>query len=571
MASYDRLGSFLLADALATVPSGRIYRAISVTGATFERHHFLCTFSDELLEAGLAAHGSEIQQAVDRLGTLRGFGGNYRFEAGKPVLLVCDYVPGRCLAQVLEKTRDEQVPLGVDHALTVLQSLAQCVILMHDKGLRHGSLSPNSVWISFEGAVQILDAPLGAVIQALLPKAPALKAALEPYRRTKDANAFQQDLFSVGAIFYELLTLEKLPAGAAIPEALDRATLKAAQEEGPIPEEILNLLKRLLMVGQPFAGAPEFNATLERVLYDGEYSPTTFNMAFLMHTLFREENEAEAQAMKLDQAANFAQYLPPPGAQGGAPKARSSRALYYLLAVGALVVIALFGGLYYQSSLSNRERANELKSVQAKLAAFQRDKEAAEEKLADITKQEEAQKALEDMFGKQAEEATTQEAKANAQKELETIRQKTKELARQRAEAVKERQRLAQQAQTMNVPAAPVQPPPAAAPASALAPPPGPGQDSQPTVTHQGSPLIPRVARESLPPALQDSEIKVALKVFVNAAGRPLKVVILKGGTPEFNEAAQNAALASTYAPGTRNGKPASGWLNMEFNFGKPR
>jgi hypothetical protein len=48
-------------------------------------------------------------------------------------------------------------------------------------------------------------------------------------------------------------------------------------------------------------------------------------------------------------------------------------------------------------------------------------------------------------------------------------------------------------------------------------------------------------------------------------------VVILKGGTPEFNEAAQNAALASTYAPGTRNGKPASGWLNMEFNFGKPR
>jgi TonB family protein len=90
-------------------------------------------------------------------------------------------------------------------------------------------------------------------------------------------------------------------------------------------------------------------------------------------------------------------------------------------------------------------------------------------------------------------------------------------------------------------------------------------------VTHQGSPLIPRVARESLPPALQDSEIKVALKVFVNAAGRPLKVVILKGGTPEFNEAAQNAALTSTYAPGTRNGKPASGWLNMEFNFGKPR
>jgi cell division protein FtsN len=275
--------------------------------------------------------------------------------------------------------------------------------------------------------------------------------------------------------------------------------------------------------------------------------------------------------MKLDQGASFAQFLAPASAQGAHKPAKGGRVVYYLLAVGAVVVAALFAFLYSQFQQAKMES----KSVQAKLAAFQRDKEAAEEKLADITKQEEAQKALEEMFGKQAEEATTQEAKATAQRELETIRQKTKELARQRAEALKERQRLAQQAQTMHAPAAPVQPvqPPLPAPA---APAPAPGaaaQDVQPTVTHQGSPLIPRVARESLPPGLQNVEIRVALKVFVNAAGRPLKVVILKGvdGPPDFNEAAQNAALASTYAPGLKDGKPASGWLNMEFNFGRAR
>jgi hypothetical protein len=441
----------------------------------------------------------------------------------------------------------------VDHALSVLHAMAQAVIQMHDRGVRHGALSPQSAWVSYEGAVQILDAPLGSVLQDLLPKAPVLRAALLPYRHTREANAFQQDLFALGAVFFELLTLEKLPTGSAISEALGRATLKAAQEEEGIPEQILDCLKRMLMVGQPFTSAAEFSGVLEQVLYDGDYSPTTFNMAFLMHTLFREENEADTQAMKQDQAANFAQYLPAGAAAPGAQKpAKAGRTPYVLLAAGALVVAALSGFFYFKF----QQAQIETRSVQAKLAAFQHDKEAAEAKLADITKQEEAQKALEDMFGKQAEEATTQEARANARKELEAVRQKAKDLARQRADALRERQKLAQQAQTMR------------APAQAAAPDAG---DAQPTVTRAGNPQMPRIARESLPVELRDSEIKVSLKVFVDGTGRPLKVVILKGVDGGFNESAQNAALASTYAPGSRNGKPASGWLNMEFNFGKAR
>ena len=555
MASYNRLGAFLQADMLAAVPYGKIHRAISISGSAFERHHLLYTFSDEV-EAGLSAQGPDIERAAAQLAASRGFGGNYRFEARRPATLSCDYVPGRTLAQVLEKTREEQVPLGVDHALTVLQNVAQGIIQMHDKDVQHGALSPHSIWVSYEGSTQILDAPAGAVLQALLPKAPVLKAAIEPYRCAAGPTPFQRDLYALGAIFYELLTLEPPPAAAAIPEALGRATLKAAQEDGGIPEDILNLLKRLLLVGQPFTSAAEFNGSLERVLYDGEYSPTTFNMAFLMHTLFREENEADALAIKADQSANYAQHLP--RAAEAAPKAKgSSRTVYAVL--GAAVVAALLGGLYYQSSQNNRQHALELQSVQAKLAAFQKDKEAAEAKLADITKQEEAQKALEEMFGKQAEEATTQEARAAAKKDLEVARQKTKDLARQRADALKERQRLAQQAQ--------------GAPAPAVAAAPAPPQESQPTVTRMGSPLTPRGAKEALPPSLQDTDIKVALKVFVDAAGRPLKVVILKGveGAPAYNESAQNAALASTYAPASKNGKPVPGWMNMEFNFGKPK
>jgi len=583
MASYNRLGSFLLAEVLATNPGGTVVRAVATAGGAFQRHHLLRTFSDDLLEAGLGSRWGEAQRQANQLAGVRGVGANYRFESGKPACVVCDYIPGRSLATVLDRTRNEQIPLGVDHALTVLQSVAQAIIQMHDKNIHHGSLSPHSVWVGFEGATQILDAPYGAVIQGLLPKAPPLQAALAPYRAAAAAaaNAFQQDLFALGAMFYELLTLEQLPAGPGIPAALAGATLKAAQEEARIPAEVLGMLKRLLLVAAPFASAAEFSGTLERVLYDGDYSPTTFNMAFLMHTLFRDESEQDAQAVKHEQGANFTPYLPPPPAAAGPGQARPARAASrtgtYLLAGGVVVALCGVGGMFVLYQQSNHQHQLEQQSLQAKLAAFQREKEANDARLADIAKQEEAQKTLEEMFGKQAEQGATQAARAAAMQELEAARLKTKDLARQRAEVMKEKQKLSQQAPVpLARPLPPALPAPAAAPVPAPAPPAAVAAapaEAPPVITQKTAPQPPQGTRESLPAALQQTNLRVALKVFVDAAGRPQKVVIVKGveGNYGYNDSAQNAALASSYAPASRNGKPAAGWLDLEYDFGKPK
>jgi len=46
------------------------------------------------------------------------------------------------------------------------------------------------------------------------------------------------------------------------------------------------------MVDTPFESGAAFTSELESILYDGDYSPTTFNMGFFMHTLFRDEKRA---------------------------------------------------------------------------------------------------------------------------------------------------------------------------------------------------------------------------------------------------------------------------------------
>jgi hypothetical protein len=547
MTSYTRLGLFLLADEVAALPYGRIHRCLTLSGKALDQHHLLFTFTDELLDAGLGSRWPDAQRIVAQLAGSRCFGTGYQLLADRPVRMACDYAPGRTLAQMLAKAREEQLPLGVDQALMTFQGLAQALVQMHGKGLQHGVLTDHSAWVTFEGAARILDAPVAAAIHASLAKTPALKSALAPFRPEGPATPFQQDLFGLGAMLYGMLTLEPLPPEPALAEALDRATLRAAQEEAPIPEEILAFLKRLLLVGVPFGSAAEFNASLERVLFEGDYSPTTFSLAFLMHTLFREEIDTETAAVKHEQAADFSAHLPAEASAPApaAPRAGGgSRALPWLAAGGGLAVAAVIGLLFYQMQSSNRQHALEQRSLQARLEAFQRDKEAADAKLAELAKQEEAQKSLEEMFGKQAEAATSQEAKAAAKRDLEAARQKRSEIARQQAE-IKQKQ---------------AQPEPQ-------------DLDAPPQVARLGSAQAPAGGAKALPAELRQQDLKVALRVLVDAAGKPQKLMLVRGveGNYGYNDSAQNAAMASTYVPGRKNGKPAAGWVDVTIHFGKPQ
>jgi TonB family protein len=62
---------------------------------------------------------------------------------------------------------------------------------------------------------------------------------------------------------------------------------------------------------------------------------------------------------------------------------------------------------------------------------------------------------------------------------------------------------------------------------------------------------------------------KVVLRVFVDEAGKPGKITIVEGvpGPYGFDESAKEAALQSTYVPGSRGGRPVSGWVEIAFVF----
>ena len=564
MASYTRLGSYLLADELTADPFGKIHRSLTIVGSTFDKHCLVRSFSEEIVNAGLGEKVEEMNRVASNLAGTRGFGNNYHIEGGKTPLLASDHVPGRSLAQMIEKAKHEQIPMGVDHALSVLQGLAQSLIQLHSKGISHGILSPHSIWVSFEGATQVLDAPYAAVLSGLLAKCPVLTASLARYRRV-NADPLQQDLFSLGAILYELLTFEKLPAQDQIPAALSRATLKAAQEDAPVPSEILDLLNRLLMVKQPFENAGALGAELERVLYDGDYSPTTFNMAFFMHTLFREENELDNQALKADQIADFAPFaVIDPGVyaieEGGVSGGIKKHLKLAAGIVAGLLVIA--GGISYW----NAQQTAKMKAVLAEAKKMNEDKDLQLQKLAQ-------EQWLADQKAQQleyeAKESKDAQARLAAQQALDQLKRDAEENKRKRDELLKQKQTLQQRNPTMPQTPAP------AAPASAAPEPQSASssQDAPPVITRKAAPVAPRPNKSTLPANLQNADINVTVRVFVDNAGRPLKVLIDKGveGSFGYNEAAREAALGSSYTPAMKGGKPSTGWITLDYRFGKPQ
>ncbi len=609
MASYTRLGNYLLANELAADPFGKIHRGLSLSGSSFEHHVLIRTFTEEVIEAGIGARTEEVHRVVSLLAGQRGFGHGYKVEGGRTPHVVCDYIQGRSLAQMLEKAKHEQIPLGVDHALSVLQGVAQSLIQLHAKGVSHGTLSPHSVWVSFEGATELLDAPIAASLQALLPKCPIASATLSRYRSAAGTTPLQNDLFALGAVFYELLTLDKLPSPELLSPTLAKTTLKAAQEDEPVPQEILALLKRLLGVDKVFESPSALSSELERVLYDGDYSPTTFNMAFFMHTLFREENEFDTQAMKADQTADFSPFLESEPSQGKLFETVGGKSYTKFVVWGGVGVAALVGILGFKSCSDSKA----LNKRTEELAMAQRENAEFTAKLADINRQEQLAQSKKEEAGKELKEAKTTEEKKKAQAKLDEANKQQADLQRKKVETQQQAQQAtARQAQAQ---ARPMAPPPTALPPSNLPAQLNPGQlprslpknqpsaipapqqavqaapqpQAQPApqpqaaaavpetsafMTRRAAPNQPRLLNKNfLPPSLRGSDIHVSVKVYVDASGRPVKVVIDKGvdSAVGYNDAAKQAAYESAYAPATRGGKAVNAWLTVDYNFGKPR
>lgn len=642
--SYTTFGNFLLLKERAKGGVGSLWRAGEMERTGFKRIVWLRRLDQmgldrNAMSADFAA-ANQIAQTLKASNIVRN--ASVGREKGVPYL-AWDYVPSQPLDQLLDRVAHEQFPIAIDNALLIAEKITAALasalaVEVGGEPLHHGFLLPHMVMIGNDGEAMAGGFGLSKGFLANLAKVPALKDAAAPYLAPEvlagQPASRRTDVYSVGAILFQLLTGSPLPADpTARASALGSPQL--AFEEGAVPADVMAILRKALATRpeERFGSAAELKRELEKLLYGGAYSPTTFNLALFMDRLYRNDIEQEDRELQKERSLDVAAYYQPPKpAASEAPAAvvveqpASSRTGLYV-AIGAVAVLAVVVGILLlrptpQAGIDSESLRNEVKrqldAYNQQIETLKREADAERIKAAELQKQLEDSRKGAGPKKLTAEEQAKIEADIKAREEAD--RQRRERLAAMEAQAKQLEAKVAAPAGAAAPTPAPVVPTPvpqptaapaatvpAAAPTTAppapTAPPPtqAPAAAAPTVAPVQAAPgiglggglkendlvdatladVLPQVLQEVKPTypraflmSRQQYQGMVILKALVNARGLVEDVQVLRpfsGPKLGVDEACVEAARQYRFKPATKGGIKVKTWATITMQVSNKR
>jgi TonB family protein len=380
-----------------------------------------------------------------------------------------------------------------------------------------------------------------------------------------------------------------------------------AYDDSALPDDISSVLQKTL-ADRPqdrYSSAADFKKELDRLLYGGAYSPTTFNLALFMDRLFRSEMEAEDLALEEERSVDVTPYLeaatPEPAPipideddEAVGPLVRKP----FVIAAAAAGILAV-SGLWYTIGRGPATPPPQPTPTAAEIAA---QRQAQEDKMRELAeslvremmaeKEDEIRKELADRQAKidelqqrlvasegraqkgqltneeeqnrqaiQRQLAAEEEAQRQREAELEAERLQAEEEARQQAAAQQTATAVAEEEEALLAAAATPTPPP---PTPTMVPTPEPTEVVvEPNSFFEPSDVdsLPVIVKEQAvewPGAAQKSRRQgvIILQATVNADGFVEAVKVLRADDEGFGipQAAENAAMGYRFKPGTKAG-----------------
>jgi TonB family protein len=226
---------------------------------------------------------------------------------GRDFYIAMEYVEGKDLRSILNAAKRRTMPLPLGLSLLIAARLAAALDYAHRKrdfddrelGLVHRDVSPQNVLITFEGDIKLCDFGIAkAVSKANQTQMGALKGKLQymspeqAWGKTVDARS---DIFSLGAILFEMLTGERLFPGdseMSILEAVRDGRTRTARSVLPsVPPEVDEIVLKALAEdpANRYQSASEMQARIEGVLYGLKPMPSHTDLAAYMHRLLSSE------------------------------------------------------------------------------------------------------------------------------------------------------------------------------------------------------------------------------------------------------------------------------------------
>ena len=323
MAKKEKFGKFVLLEEVENVGIGHEYRAAKLGTTGLEK-----IVSVLRLKPPLASNAEAVKSLMDQVkfaAQLQNPNVLKIYGIGKvdtAYYISYEFLEGKSLRAIFSRCRQEGFPFSVDHALLIASKICSALEYAHSRkneaGGRyfHGLVTPGSVLVSYEGEVRLRGF---GYWHSRLREAGALPEEaslyLAPEQADGGAGDTRADVFAVGAILFETLTGEPLLQAGRVGDPATRVAKAKLQspttDDDALPKPIADILHRSLAKDPAarYGEIQEMRKAVDTLLFSGDFTPTTFNLAFFMHSLFREDIERESKSLKEEKDTSYIEFL----------------------------------------------------------------------------------------------------------------------------------------------------------------------------------------------------------------------------------------------------------------------
>jgi len=286
------MSKYTVLEELGAGGMGRVYKGLLIGQAGFQRPIVMKQLRDSREPGHLKLFVDEARRYAvldhENIGRIFDFE-----EVNGQMCIILEYIDGWSLVEYLERHRALSCKPDVELAVFVVSRVCRALQYVFEKAaIVHRDVSPSNIMMTREGTVKLIDfgiATRSGTRDRTLTGKPAYMAPEMVLEMRADSRS---DIFSLGAVLFETLTLRRLFDGKTTAQVLEQVV--AGHPPSPrtfnpdIPDGVMSILRTALQrdPSRRFASAGEMGEACEHHLYDKGYGPTNLTLKHQLHALF---------------------------------------------------------------------------------------------------------------------------------------------------------------------------------------------------------------------------------------------------------------------------------------------
>jgi serine/threonine protein kinase len=271
---------------------GKVYKGLLIGQADFQRPIVI----KQLRSSREPAHVKLFVEEARRYAVLdhENIGRIFDFEVvdGEPCIIL-EFIDGWSLVDYLVRHRELKRPVDVDLSVFIASRVCRALQYVFERaGIVHRDVSPSNIMMTREGTVKLIDFGIATQSGTRDRSLTGKPSYMAPEMVLEQRADHRSDVFSLGAVLYEMFTGERLFTGRSTADILEQVV--ARRDPSPralnpdVPDEAIAILRKALQrePSRRFASAGEMGSACEHFLYDKGYGPTNLTLKQYLNSLF---------------------------------------------------------------------------------------------------------------------------------------------------------------------------------------------------------------------------------------------------------------------------------------------